>query len=64
MTEQRHYESTRSASDRTGIGIRTLQRKVAVGALTAYKVPGSRLVRLDVAEVDALLVPTVAGAAA
>lgn len=48
---------------RLGVSIRTLRRRIADGSLTAYRV-GPQLIRLDPAEVDALLNPIASDGAA
>ena len=49
-------ESVASAAERHHVCAKTIRRKIASGDLTAYRL-GSRLIRLDPAEVDALLRP-------
>lgn len=52
----------REAERRTGLSVRTLQRRVAEGGLPAYR--HGRFVRLNVADLDALFAldtPTVGG---
>lgn len=43
---------------------RTVRRWIAQGHVTAYRLPGSRLIRVDAAEIDKLLRPIPAGGAA
>lgn len=50
------YISYREASERLGVSGQTLRNYVNAGRLTGYRL-GARLVRLDLAEVDALLRP-------
>lgn len=45
------------AAERLRIGPQALRRRISRGELRAYRVQGSRLIRLAVADVDALLVP-------
>lgn len=61
MQDQR-YISLEQASTYTNISTRTLRRRIATGELTAYR-QGSRLIRLDVRELDAIFeaVPAVGG---
>ncbi len=54
---QRRYESLAQAADRTGVSTRTLRRRIAAGELRAFRA-GSRIIRLDPKEVDALFIPT------
>lgn len=53
-------ESIAQAAARQGLSTRTIRRRIADGSLTGYRV-GPRLIRVSVAEVDALLnpIPTV-----
>jgi len=44
------------AADRLHVHSRTIRRRIADGSLSAYRV-GPQLIRLDPAEVDALLRP-------
>jgi excisionase family DNA binding protein len=54
-----------AAAEHTGVSTQTIRRYIAAGRLTGYRV-GPRLIRVDLAEVDALLhrIPTVSGDAA
>lgn len=54
-TMARHYESLAAAAERTGVSIRTLRRRIAEGRLPAYR-SGPRLIRVDPADVDRLMV--------
>jgi len=56
---RRQFESLADAAERTGLSIRTLRRRIAAGALPAYR-SGPRVLRVDPADVDRLmvLVPT------
>lgn len=49
------------AAEYAGVHPRTLRRRIADGTLTGYRM-GTRIIRVDLNEVDALLVP-VTGAA-
>ena len=50
---------------RVGVNPKTLRRRIKDGTLPAYRVAGSRIIRLDPADVDALmLLVAPAGAAA
>lgn len=53
----RRYETLQGASDRTGLSVRSLRRRIADGRLVAYR-SGQRVIRLDPADVDALFTPT------
>ena len=50
----RSLESIASAARRHGVSPRTIRRRIADGAITAYR-SGPRLIRVDPAEVDAAL---------
>jgi excisionase family DNA binding protein len=50
----RKYETLAEAGARAGVSPRTLRRRIADGDLTGYRF-GPRLLRVDAAEVDALL---------
>ncbi len=51
------------AADYYGVCTKTLRRRISEGSLTAYRLPGaSRLIRVDVAELDAALAPIPNGA--
>ncbi|CCI53429.1 hypothetical protein BN13_390046 [Nostocoides jenkinsii Ben 74] len=48
MTQKprRQFESLAQAAERTGLSTRTLRRRIAAGALSAYR-NGPRVIRLD-----------------
>jgi excisionase family DNA binding protein len=50
------YETIAEAAKRTGVSTKTIRRRIADGTLTGYRF-GPHLIRLDPAEVDALLRP-------
>jgi excisionase family DNA binding protein len=52
----KHYISLDAAAEQIGVSKRTIRRLVADGRLPAYRV-GSRVVRIDSADLDALLTP-------
>ncbi|GGL33308.1 excisionase family DNA-binding protein [Phycicoccus endophyticus] len=54
IAARRSYESLSQAAERTGISTKTLRRRIADGALTAYRC--GRLIRLDPDDVDRILV--------
>lgn len=56
-TEPRRYETMQSAAERTGLSVKSIRRRIAEGRLTAYRL-GSRVIRVDPDEVDAMFVPT------
>lgn len=60
------FVSLQHGSDYTGLSIKTIRRLIARGDLPAYRAPGSRLIRLDLGDVDRLLrrIPSVGGDAA
>ncbi len=55
----RTLETLADAAARHRVSVRTLRRRIAAGQLTAYR-HGPSLIRLDPAEVDALLRPITA----
>ncbi|MEJ6013981.1 helix-turn-helix domain-containing protein [Corynebacterium sp. H127] len=50
----RQYESIQEAAARARVHTKTVRRWIAQGKLTAYR-PSSRIIRLDAAEVDAMM---------
>lgn len=50
------YETIAEAAGRTGVSTKTIRRRIAEGRLTGYRF-GPHLIRLNPAEVDALLRP-------
>lgn len=50
----RYFESLSAAAQRTGVSTQTLRRRIACGELIAYRT--GRLIRVDPADVDHLLV--------
>lgn len=50
------FQTLAHEAARVGVHPRTLRRRIAEGRLTAYRV-GPKLIRLDPAEVDALMSP-------
>jgi excisionase family DNA binding protein len=52
----KHYETLAEAAARVGLHPKTLRRRIADGSLTGYRA-GPHLIRLDPAEVDALMRP-------
>ena len=52
----RSYESLAHASERTGLSIKTLRRRIAAGDLPAYR-NGTRILRVDPEDVDRLMRP-------
>lgn len=53
---RRRYVSPTDAADYLGVTTRTIRQMVADGRLTAYR-SGPKLVRLDLNEIDAAMVP-------
>lgn len=51
------------AAERIAVDPMTVRRMVSRGVLTAYRIPGTRSVRVDLDELDAILrpIPTVTG---
>lgn len=56
MTTQR-WLSQAEVAEYLGITTRTVRRYIAMGLLPANRIKGSRLIRIDRADVDALLRP-------
>jgi excisionase family DNA binding protein len=54
---RRSYESLAEAAARTHVSTRTLRRWIADGRLNAYRA-GPRLLRIDPADVDAMMKPS------
>jgi excisionase family DNA binding protein len=52
----RRYASLEEAASYLGCNIRTIRRRIAAGELTGYRL-GSRIIRVDLEEVNALLEP-------
>lgn len=59
----RRWLSQREAADYLGVTDRSVRAYIARGDLPAHRVRGSRLIRIDRADLDALLrpIPTVGG---
>jgi len=53
---RKSYVSLTEAARRVGVSERTMRRYIAAGTLTGYRL-GVRLIKLDEAELDALLTP-------
>ncbi|ABM13320.1 excisionase family DNA-binding protein [Mycolicibacterium vanbaalenii] len=51
---QRRYASTKDAADYLGVTDRTIRAMISDGRLTGYR-NGTRLVRVDLNEVDAMM---------
>lgn len=59
----RRWIDQREAAEYLGITDRTLRRMIAAGKLPAYRL-GPRLLRIDVADLDALMRPVPVGSGA
>lgn len=55
----RQYETLAAASNRTGVSVKTLRRRIADGALPGFRC--GRLLRVDPRDVDGLFRPLLAG---
>lgn len=55
----RRYETLAAASDRTGVSIKTLRRRISKGALHAYR--SGRILRVDPDDVDGMFHTAPAG---
>jgi excisionase family DNA binding protein len=53
---QRRIASISGAAEYAGVSTRTIRRYIAAGRLTGYRI-GPRLIKINLAEVDALLSP-------
>lgn len=60
LSPARRWIDQRQAAEYLGITDRTLRRMIAAGDLPAYRL-GPRLLRIDVADLDALMRPVPAG---
>lgn len=49
-----------TAAEMHGVSMKFIRRRIADGSLKAYRLKGSRLIRIDVADLDALKEPVVA----
>ena len=58
----RHFVSIEQAAEYTGLSTKTIRRRISDGTLTGYRA-GPKLMRVDLNEVDAMLVPIPVGAA-
>ena len=61
-TQPHRYETLAEAAERHRCSVKTLRRRISDGRLTAYRF-GPTLIRLNPAEVDALLRPIPSAAA-
>lgn len=61
--EGRRFISQPAAAERWDVSVDTIRRLIAAGRITGYRL-NNRIIRVDVAEVDAAFrpIPTVAGA--
>lgn len=62
-SRRRELVTLEAAADYLGVAPLTVRRRIASGALKAYRL-GPRIVRVDLADVDALLTPIPAGGGA
>jgi excisionase family DNA binding protein len=56
LTARRRWVKPAQAAEHLGVTDRTIRQMVADGRLTAYR-SGARLIRLDLNEIDAAMVP-------
>lgn len=55
--DNRRWVSQAEAAEYLGVTTRTIRRYIAIGLLPASRIRGSRLIRIDRADLDALLRP-------
>lgn len=55
--ETRRWLTQAEAADYLGVTTRTIRRYISIGLLPASRIKGSRLIRINRADVDALLRP-------
>lgn len=51
------YLTLHDAAEEYGVSQRTIRRRIADGSLPAYRMTGSRLIRIKAADLDRLLTP-------
>ena len=62
VAPEAHYVSQQDAAERWGVSVDTIRRLIAAGKITGYRL-NNRIVRVDVAEVDAAFRPIPVGGA-
>lgn len=55
----RRWLSQREAADYLGVSDRTIRNYIARGDLSGHRVCGSRLIRIEVRDLDAMLTPVI-----
>lgn len=63
-TSTRRWLTQSEAAERLGVTDRTIRNYIARGSLPGHRVRNSRLVRVDITDVDAMLRPIPAGGVA
>lgn len=63
-TSSRRLLALDEAAEYLGLNPRTIRRYIADGSIRGYRIGGQRLIRVDQAELDALLQPILAHKAA
>jgi excisionase family DNA binding protein len=58
-----NFGTIEDAAQYVGVHTKTIRRAIAAGRLTGYRLPGSRLIRVDMNELDAVMspIPTAGG---
>lgn len=60
--QTRNYASLAEAAEAHAVSVKTLRRRIADGTITGYRF-GPKIIRVDLDEVAALMVPTLGGGA-
>ncbi len=52
---KRHYASIVDAADYLGCEHKLVRKMISAGKITGYRIPGSRLIRVDLNELDEIM---------
>lgn len=58
-SQGQRYETLKAASERTGVSVRTIRKRIAAGELCAYRL--GRIIRIKPEDLDSLFTPTRTG---